>query len=180
MAVLLLVSVPSLSAHGAPVPTGSSPGGPIAPTGPGASPSPLDPGATARARVLDLLDSGMVPAHDLFLPNLAALGTHPRSGATQPLEQPSPAPMGVSDLGLTWSNGSRVSQNVTTSSVQGGLNLSSVAPFNLVNSGPFTFGVQLNTVLSNVTVEGNGGYTFWTQNVAEFSPDTGELELVNN
>lgn len=88
----------------------------------------------------------------------------------------SPAPMGISDLGLT-GNGSAVRGfNISTSAVKGNIRLDG-ASFPEFHSGNFS--VQLNAVLHNVSIGGKE-YQLWTQNVAIIDAATGTMQLVDN
>ena len=40
--------------------------------------------------------------------------------------------------------------------------------------------MQLNAVLTNVTIQGVGTYAYWTQNVVSYEPSTGTMILVTN
>ena len=50
----------------------------------------------------------------------------------------------------------------------------------LYQSSPDSYGIQLNSVMTNVHLFGTKGFEFWTQNVMEFYPAAGEMVLVTN
>ncbi|HTW76633.1 MAG TPA: thermopsin family protease, partial [Thermoplasmata archaeon] len=52
--------------------------------------------------------------------------------------------------------------------------------FYLDNDGPDTFGIQLNTVLTNVTVWGHSRDDFWTQDVMFFTPSQDLVQFIDN
>jgi thermopsin len=136
---------------------------------------------TAIERLLDAARSGGAPRWAVFLPDLNAIGHETRrDGHIEPLYSGAPAPMGVSDLGLREQNATLVPYTLNTSSIQGTIDLNRVAPFYLDDAGPFTFGIQLNTVLANVTVANESVFSFWTQNVVEYSTDTHALTFIDN
>jgi hypothetical protein len=144
---------------------------------------------------------------DFFPPNLHEA---PPVTETQnhivPLYNIAPAPMGVSDLGLINTTGTTVAQSTNTTSVQGFFSTSD--PLG-VETEEFDFGTQqsygaqLNTVLVNVTVEGQQGFgpgpdaptgctgfggpvanfcpnDYWLQNVIGYSPSTHTLSFEDN
>jgi Thermopsin/Periplasmic copper-binding protein (NosD) len=143
------------------------------------------------------LRSGEIPPNALFLPNANALlhlGASPREQVS-PTYAATPAPMGVGDFGLGTSN-----YTLNTSSVLGTANLGSynatAGDAYFVTSqyewngnpatdpgSPYTSGIQLNTILANVTQPGSnesavGSDVYWTQNVVEFYGNT--LTFVDN
>ncbi len=105
------------------------------------------------------------------------------TGVISPLYVGNPAPMGLSDLGLSAGPGNTVVGTIqNTTSVRGSidLNATGIEPMNLVDSSPDGFGIQLNAVTTNITLFGVGGYTFWTQDVLGFFPQTHFMYLDSN
>lgn len=107
------------------------------------------------------------------------------SGVVEPLYQESPAPMGLADYGLTSeANGTLVASVLSTTSLLGVVDANStgILPLDLYNEefGPDAFSLQLNAVLTNVTLFGVPGYEFWTQNVIEYYPSAHVLDLITN
>ncbi len=97
----------------------------------------------------------------------------------------SPAPIGLADYGLSANpngNGSIVPSILNTSSLLATFNPNStgVLGSTAFSSSPDAYGVQLNAVSTSINLLGNNSYSFWTQNVAEFYPLTGQLYLVTN
>ncbi len=137
--------------------------------------------------------SGEVPASETYLPDLALL-EQPVSEPSQvlsPTYTVSPAPMGIADFGLSATG----PYSFATPEVLGEVQLSSynasagplyedtgaeywdgLSPNAAVT--PWQSGVQLNTVVTNVSYPGSNVGVFWTQNVLDFSGST--LQLVDN
>lgn len=104
-------------------------------------------------------------------------------GLARPLYASSPAPIGLVDYGLAASpNGTLVASPLETTRLLGvvDVNRTGIQPMDLVNAEPDAYSIQLNAVLTGVTLFGVHGYTFWTQNVVEFFPAAQALFLVTN
>jgi thermopsin len=105
------------------------------------------------------------------------------AGYVSPLYTGAPAPMGLAYYGLSeGSNGAVVPTilNTTRLMAQVDLHGTGIQPADLFQSSPDSFGVQLNAVLTNVTLFGHPGYSFWTQNVIEYYAGAHFLVLVTN
>ncbi len=145
------------------------------------------------ASVDQSIADGQVPASAAYLPSLSLLNEHVStpSQAVSPIVTVSPAPMGIADFGLS-ANGP---YSVYTQGVAGGIQLSGynatagttyettgayywdgLSPNAVVT--PWQSGVQLNTVLNNVSYPGSDIGAFWTQNVLDFSGST--LQFIDN
>ncbi|MEM0155295.1 MAG: thermopsin family protease [Thermoplasmataceae archaeon] len=111
----------------------------------------------------------------LFLPNMNA-DAGISNGHVTPLYTGAPAPMGIGDFGII--NGTGINYN--TSSFSSTITINNMSAYYLLNDGPHSFSGQLNTVLTNVTIEGQTGYTYWTQNVFIYSTRTHTLSFENN
>jgi thermopsin len=132
-------------------------------------------------RIAHAQQSSGVPKWATYLPNVHGIAHRPVSnGHIRPLYDFAPAPMGVSDLGLRGGAGTTVGYVLNTTSIEGSMTLASATPFYLDVAGPYTFGIQLNTVLTNVTVSGNASNTYWTQNVVDYSVDSHQLIFIDN
>jgi thermopsin len=140
------------------------------------------PGLPAAAQnLLNAVRASGAPRWATFLPALDNIGDRARTGNhIAPLYGSAPSPMGVADWGIQSVAGNLTPYLLNTSSVQGTLDLSSVAPFYEDDAGPYTFGSQLNTVMANVTVLNSSIYSFWTQNVIDYSADTHALTFIDN
>jgi thermopsin len=122
-----------------------------------------------------------VPLRYAFLPNLqrqspSSVGVGPVSSSYTA----APAPIGVADFGVVNRSGGLVPANLTTSRLEGTFAPTQFSGLSLGIDGPDLYAVQLNAVLQGVTLFGNSSYAFWTQNVAEYSPASHELYLVDN
>lgn len=154
-----------------------------------ASPAAVAPNAAALAanRTLAAVRSAGLPARLAFVPRPSASPN--QVAATQagwpvvPLYGSTPAPLGLAYYGLSeGSNGSVVGRVFNTTRVMGivDANATGIQPLDLVQSAPDSFGIQLNSVLTNVTLFGRSGFSFWAQNVVEYSPATGRVVLITN
>ncbi len=178
-----LTSDPSslLSSTGGPGPNGTQvAGGPsLAPAG-----SSIDP--TAATIASQAVAAGAC-TDALFLPRASATAGEVQaaadSGSVRPLYNSSPAPTGVADYGLSVNaTGSIVASTLATTSLWGIFdpNATGVEPMDLYNQAPDSYSVQLNAVLTGVTLFGRAGYEYWTQDVLEFYPAAHELFLITN
>ena len=120
-----------------------------------------------------------LPVKDLFIPNFMSTSTLSMGHITLGYAQ-SPAPMGIGFYGLYNSSGKTVGRNYTFPSVAAHVNLSSLQTINLADDAPQTVTFQLNSVLNNVNLFGNGNYSFWTQNVVDYSARTHQVSFVLN
>lgn len=159
----------------------------------GASPSTL----SMVQRIAAGVRSGAIPPRSLLLPNINELLGLAVSASTTPDRQytESPAPMGIADFGT----GAKTYE-YNTSEILGTVHLTSYNatsgplyepsgqyywngnPANETGN-PYTSGIQLNTVVANVTFPGSssdplGSGVFWTQNVPTFSGNS--LQFVDN
>ena len=148
-------------------------------------------------RIATDVQSGAINPRDLILPNINALlgdAASPTAAISQQYYQ-SPAPMGIADFGL-----GATPYEYNTSSFLGTTNLTSynaTAGSLYEPSGqyywwgnpadepgtPYDSGIQLNTILANVTFPGSaadplGSGVFWTQNVPNF--DGNSIQLLDN
>lgn len=104
-------------------------------------------------------------------------------GHVSPLYFDEPAPVGVADMGLSAGpKGSVVPSILNTTSLRGQINTGSAGIYglDLSDSDPDSYGMQMNAVLSNVTLFGQSGYSFWTQDIALYFPASQELYLDSN
>ncbi|MGB6443051.1 MAG: thermopsin family protease [Thermoplasmata archaeon] len=104
-------------------------------------------------------------------------------GHVTPLYTGIPAPVGLAYYGLSaGKNGQVVPSILNTTSVRGQVNMkgSGIQPEDLFASSPDSYGIQLNSVATNITLFGTPGYSFWTQNVVLYYAQAGFLILVSN
>ncbi|MEM0157279.1 MAG: thermopsin [Thermoplasmataceae archaeon] len=135
--------------------------------------------SSLRNLITSRLDNTSVPVYARYLPNFA-VSPDIRDGNILPSYTSAPAPMGLASYGLMNSSGKLLPYTYSTSSFQGTINISSVSEFYMGSDAPHSFSIQLNSVLNNVTLFGNTGYQYWTQNVVDYSSMTGQLTFVDN
>jgi thermopsin len=88
--------------------------------------------------------------------------------------------MGVADLGLTNISGQLRGSVLNTSSVEGQIALTNALSVNVDGDGPDMFGIQLNAVVTGVTLFGNSSNEFWMQNFVSYTPSSGQLVFGDN
>ena len=153
-------------------------------------------------RVGAAIQDGSISPMAVYLPNLNLLLNPPSSPAmaVAPTYGQTPAPMGLGDFGLGGASGVTKPYALNTSAVRGNVTLTSynatagsyyedssplyqnATPANAPGS-PYDSGIQLNTVLANVTFPQSytdplGSGVFWTQNVLQFTG--GQMRFVDN
>ncbi len=182
-----------VSSPGAPAP----PTSPVAPsTGTGASSAPATTDSafvqseeTARATLVNsarqaFLNNG-VSLNDFLPPTLNV----PQKPVTQtdnhidPLYYYAAAPIGVSTFGLENTTGTTTPYILNTTSLLG--TVTTTDPEGIQAISPYygtlqAYGDQLNTVLNNTTLFGQGGYDFWLQNVIQYTDSSNTLSFVLN
>ncbi len=203
VAMASLGTLPNATAHPASAPAsafgGSSPtAGPARPTVfPSASTHSLTQGGFAEsspgvplgtpsnsrptASLASEIAAAGVPLRYAFLPHLGARATGtPTGGHIEPTYSTAPAPFGVADLGLQNESGVIVPTNLTTPRVAGTFAPTAFSGVSVDSGAPDAYSVQLNAVLTNVTLFGNASYQFWTQNVVEYSTFSHQLSFLDN
>jgi thermopsin len=127
-----------------------------------------------------------------FLPNFATMSNFQTKN--QPGEPScygfltgcyAPAAMGLADYGASNTAGTLVPYVYNTTSYSATVTINSVSDFALL-VGVNAFGMQLNTILTNVTIgttthnDTGAPNTFWTQNVPEYQPYNHQLTFLDN
>jgi thermopsin len=136
------------------------------------------PAAREQSILSELHGSG-IPQSDIHLPDLSVAA--PYAGEqVAPTYSSAPAPMGVADLGLTNVSGKLVGSVLDTSSVEGTITLNNALSVNVDGDGPDMFGIQLNAVVTGITLFGNSSEQFWMQNFVSYTPSSGELVFGDN
>ena len=162
----------------APPPAGAAPAPAPAvssrPSGPAPASSP------AVERVANQIAAHRFNGANAFLPSPFVSRAEPARGATvAPSPLTSPAPMGLTDLGLGV-GGAAYAYNTT--GFEGTVSLASFAAFSPgyaeFDEAPDWTSIQLNVVGTNLSIPGYPAATFWLQNVARFNGT--ELQLVDN
>jgi len=159
---------------------------PTAPSTPASHVPSLSAREALAQKVLTTTKNDHLPIEAASLPALLA---QPR--VTNDVITPgstSPAPMGLGAYGVMNTTGTASAYSYTTSSWEGSITLNSVNTLLVSNDGALstdgsqnTFGVQLNAVMNNVTLQDSSTYSFWTQNVLYFNfPSPGEVTFLDN
>jgi len=152
---------------------------------PPATPATAQPGGlvepTRGAQVVADLAQRGVSARDVYLPDFAGAGRSVGSSGHVNLSYGAgPAPYGIGDFGLRNVSGTITPYVTQTTSLNASFSADKLLGYSPDLSGPDEYGVQLNAVLYNVTLFGETGYQFWTQNVFEFTPSNDSLQFVSN
>lgn len=134
---------------------------------------PLD-----SASVINMMNAAGIPSKFVYLPNLNSMASY--TSLVTSLYSRSPAPMGVADYGYMNSSGVDIPYSYNTTSFMGTAMFEAFKPYYAMNGAPDSVSIQLNTVLNGVTVFGDSNNVYWTQNVAYYTPSSGEVELVDN
>jgi thermopsin len=145
--------------------------------------STAPPTPAARAALADSVRSEVaasgVPQKDVYLPNFDG-GGRMQGNVVAPITTAAPAPMGIGDIGVRNTTGTPVPYVIDSTSWEGTFTLNSGTFFYIDNDGPDAFGVQLNTVLSNVTVWGSSDNDYWIQDVMFYTPSTDSVQFIDN
>lgn len=143
--------------------------------------------AATVSRVLASAEASGISSSDLLPPNLyePAAPTYETGGhivPTYPYPN-APAPLGIGFYGLRNESGTLPGSIVNTTAIEGYFSTGDSAGLQTVYfnyDGMQTYGDQLNAVLQNVTLLGQGGNQMWTQNVINYNAATGQLSFVLN
>jgi thermopsin len=151
------------------------------------SPSVANSTTSVAAAALAATRAAGLSPDVVYLPRPAAtaeeIALAKESGVISPVYHASPAPMGLAYYGLSAGADRNVVGTILNTTGLIGIvnfNATGVLPVDLVQSTPDAFSIQLNAVLTNVTLFGISGYSFWTQNVAEYEPAEKVLSLITN
>ena len=85
-----------------------------------------------------------------------------------PYASDAPAPSGIAYYGESDPSGTIQTTTLDASSVVGSLSVNQLKTLYLDTDTPDQWGIQLNSVLTNVTLQGTRGYDFWTQNAVNY------------
>ena len=135
--------------------------------------------------VVNAVKAAGVPTRDFYPPNFLNSGVQSTGNVLKIHPENDTNPVGLGTIGLDNSTGTPVGTEFNTTSWEGSITLNSANPWMINDDGPNCMGIQLNTVMDNVTIQGDttASGVFWTQNVAEFCPSSvgmGMLILVDN
>lgn len=120
-----------------------------------------------------------VPLKYLYVP-AAPAKPHFQGGYYTPGYLQSPAPIGIGAYGIMNSSGTLVPYSYTTNGFSATINASTLNPFDVNSYDPSGMTMQLNTVLTDATVMGVTGYTYWTQNVIFYDSYSHQFQMVDN
>ena len=122
--------------------------------------------ATARA----LAASG-IPSDRYSLPNIGT-PAHTLDGTVMPgplaASGHNAAPEGVAYYGESQPSTTLLTTTLNASSVEGSLIVNALNTTYLDTDNPDVSGIQLNSILAGVTLQGTTGYDFWTQNALDY------------
>jgi thermopsin len=90
------------------------------------------------------------------------------TGPSQAAGLGNPAPFGVAYYGENDSSGPELATTLNVSSVAGTITVNQLRTLYLDSDTPDMWGIQLNSILANVTLQGTPGYQFWTQNAVDY------------
>ncbi len=175
---------------GAPLPGGRAAS---TPSGPGGTTSLVQPDSSSTAApageealLARATEAGANP-YNIFLPRALAAPADSGGGSAlahvRPPYSSSPAPMGIADYGLrNATNGSVVPYRLNTTRLVGTVDEwgPGIVPFYLDSGAPDSYAIQLDAVITNVTLFGQPGYQFWIQDVLEYSVGRDQLTLISN
>lgn len=192
VALLLIESVPA-SPHSSGIAVGaaslSAASSPNTGTSLASTARPTNASALAEA-ALEAAHRDGIPDRFVYVPKsgpapppVSETGNH-----TEPSYSSAPAPMGVADFGLTNVSGTTVPTLLNTTSLEGTFVTNSsvgLQPEYLDSGVPDAYGLQLNAVLTNVTLNGSTSTDgtpneFWTQNVVQYAAQLHELQFIDN
>ncbi len=146
---------------------------------------PLDEAKAATvSQVMASDEASGIPAADLYPPNLyeppaptSMTGGH--IVPTYPYPN-APAPLGLGYYGLENESGTLTGSVFNTTGVEGYFNTGDslgVESLYFDFGGQQTYGSQLNAVIQNITLLGQGGYQMWSQNVINYDPASSSGQL---
>jgi hypothetical protein len=166
-----------------PVATPLSGSGPATP----ASMGPPNLAATMAAHAMAAARAAGVKADVVYVPHPSVsaeqLAQVREAGVVSPAFSGDPAPMGLTYYGLSGTGHGNLSASIlNTTAVQGRVdfNATGVQGMDLYQSNPDGFSIQLNAVLTDVTLHGTANYSFWTQDVVTYYPASGLMILISN
>ena len=129
---------------------------------------------------LQALHAKGIPNKDIYLPNFNAAPQKTGNLVNGPSYTSAPAPMGIGTYGFSNNSGIITRNNISTSSFAASVTFNNFSTFYALDDGPNSVTVQLNSILSNVTLFGNSSYTFWNQNVLFYSARTHTIQFLDN
>ncbi|WMT49403.1 MAG: thermopsin [Thermoplasmatales archaeon] len=129
--------------------------------------------------LLSKLNSLKIPAIAKLPPNFSEKPD--RKGTIYlPSYTSAPAPIGVASYGIINQSGKLTPYSYSTRSFDGQISINTASQLYMDGDSFNSFSIQLNAILNNVTIRGNTGYQFWTQNVVDYSTSTHQLTFIDN
>lgn len=143
---------------------------------------PLAPDAnwTATGRLISRAMGNLNIPSEAKLPPNFVYGPRKVDGSYGPLYSSGPAPMGLGSYGVYNSSGTLKNYTYSTGSFEGTLSINNASELYMGSDNPTSYSIQLNAVLNNVTLFGQEGYQFWTQNVAFYNASAHTITLIDN
>ena len=129
--------------------------------------------------IAGVMSNSSIPEIAKLPPNFVN-GPRKTDNSYTPLYTSGAAPYGIGSYGVYNSGGTLKNYTYYTSSFEGSLTINNASELYLSSDSPTSYSIQLNTVLSNVTLFGTEGYQFWTQNVASYDFTTHSITLIDN
>ncbi|WP_297215938.1 thermopsin [Thermoplasma sp.] len=136
--------------------------------------------SSSYSSVMQKLESHGISPRYVYLPNFNAQKIAHFGNTVSPTYATTPAPMGIGDIGLKYVNGQIVPYEMNFTSTEASVTVDNLSDFYLLNDGPHSVTIQLNSVLTNVSILGNSSYSFWNQNVVFYSARTHQLTFIDN
>ncbi len=149
--------------------------------------------STMAANALAATRAAGLKPNVVFIPrpseSAAEIAAAKEAGQITPGYTGDPAPIGLGYFGLSGSGiGPETPTYLNTTAVEGFVdaNATGIQAADLYQSSPDSYGIQLNAVVTNVTLFGSTHnatgvpFEYWTQNVVEFYPSAGFMVLVTN
>jgi len=160
---------------------------PASAAAPAVSTAPANIASSMAEHALAATKAAGLKPNVVFVPRPSASPAQEAAARTgnlvSPLYNGTPAPIGLAYYGLSGiGTGPPVATVLQTDGVMGivSANATGIQGMDLFQSSPDSFGIQLNAVVTNVTLFGHPGYQFWTQNVVEFYPTAHFMVLITN
>lgn len=133
-----------------------------------------------RNSVLSKLNSLTIPSEAKLPPNFDVKPNSRNGYVYLPSYKNAPAPMGIASYGISNSTGNLQPQSYSTQSFEANVSMKSANEMYMDGDAVHTFSIQFNAVLNNVTLYGQRGYQYWTQNVVDYSTMTHQLTFIDN
>ncbi len=132
-----------------------------------------------ESRLISGLNSLKIPAIAKLPPNFSEKSM--RKGTIYlPSYESAPAPMGIASYGIINESGKLSPYSYSTRSFDGQISINSASQLYMDGDSFHSFSIQMNAILNNVTILGQTGYQFWTQNVVDYSTSTHQLTFIDN